>query len=335
MISRESVLDPEVVPERELVAHRRDELQSLLDHYRRVQTSGTQTFIYGPQGTGKTMLARLSLRILRDERGARIAYVNCWEHRTRSDVLFRVAEEVLTQTFHRQSTPVHAISQDLNTEPDEQRWVVLDEVDQLASADVLYDLYSAPDLHLVLVSNDHPQILTDADERIKSRINVGQRIELAHYDVDELITILEKRADHIGKRVADTALERLATAADGDAWRGIAYLRRAVHQADDDRRSEIGADDISPAVPEADQRLRHDAYQDLHDHQRVVYHIINEHGPIGGSEIYERYEGRVGDGARTSRRVRQYRKKLVEYRLVEECDGGYRSAADGSFAETD
>jgi Cdc6-like AAA superfamily ATPase len=123
MISHESVLDPEVVPERELVAHRRDELESLLKHYRRVRTNGTQSYLQGPQGTGKTPLARLSLQILRDERGARIAYVNCGGHRTRADVLFKPADEVLTTTSHRRSTPVNAISQQLDDEPDEQRWI--------------------------------------------------------------------------------------------------------------------------------------------------------------------------------------------------------------------
>ncbi|MFW6434817.1 MAG: AAA family ATPase [Halovenus sp.] len=176
MHGKHSLLDPDFVPERELVVHRRDELEELLNSYRGAFSGSSQTYLYGPQGCGKTLLARLSLQIARDEKGGRPAYVNCWKHRSRADILFEIADQVCSQTFHRHSTSRGVVASALMDEPADSRWVVLDEVSELKSADVLYDLARAPELHIVLVANEPPYILSDADARIRSRIDVGKRI---------------------------------------------------------------------------------------------------------------------------------------------------------------
>nr|WP_244605581.1 BlaI/MecI/CopY family transcriptional regulator [Halorussus marinus] len=60
----------------------------------------------------------------------------------------------------------------------------------------------------------------------------------------------------------------------------------------------------------------------LTPYQRVVYDIVREHGPVGPSEIHERYTEEVDD-PRTKRTVRAYLSKMTQYNLVE-ADGSSR-----------
>ncbi|TKX83499.1 AAA family ATPase, partial [Halorubrum sp. SS5] len=54
----------------------------------------------------------------------------------------------------------------------------------------------------------------------------------------------------------------------------------------------------------------------LTPHQRVVYDIVREHGPVGPSEIHERYTEDVDD-PRTKRTIRTYLSKMEQYNLLE------------------
>jgi len=54
----------------------------------------------------------------------------------------------------------------------------------------------------------------------------------------------------------------------------------------------------------------------LTPHQRVVYEIVYEHGPLGPSEIHERYIEKV-DGPRTKRTIRTYLSKMEQHNLLE------------------
>jgi len=54
----------------------------------------------------------------------------------------------------------------------------------------------------------------------------------------------------------------------------------------------------------------------LTPHQRVVYDIVRDHGPLGPSEIHERYTEDVDD-PRTKRTVRTYLSKMAQYNLLE------------------
>jgi hypothetical protein len=60
----------------------------------------------------------------------------------------------------------------------------------------------------------------------------------------------------------------------------------------------------------------------LTPYQRVVYDIVPEHGPVGPSEIHERYSEDVDDPW-TKRTVRAYLSKITQYNLLE-ADGSSR-----------
>ncbi|MFW6434816.1 MAG: hypothetical protein ACOCY1_00400 [Halovenus sp.] len=150
--------------------------------------------------------------------------------------------------------------------------------------------------------------------------------------------ILGKRIEHgVSKDVSEGRLRQIAQAAEGDARRAIAYLREAVRNAEADRRSRITDDDVRAGIPDADQDLRRRAYADLTPHQQAVYQVIDDHGPLSPGEIEDRYQERMGEDARTGRMVREYRKKLQQYRLIEEAENDpsqYVAAVSGLGRES-
>jgi len=83
------------------------------------------------------------------------------------------------------------------------------------------------------------------------------------------------------------------------------------------------------AVDQARQSLRRASLDRLSDHQRVLYDIIEDRGPLQPSQLYERYRDAVAD-PRTKRTVRTYLSKMDHYRLVESDGQGknrvYRAA---------
>ena len=63
-------------------------------------------------------------------------------------------------------------------------------------------------------------------------------------------------------------------------------------------------------------QIKQKSLDSLTPHQRVVYDIICDHGPLGPSEIHDRYTGEVDD-PRTKRTVRTYLSKMAQYNLLE------------------
>jgi len=66
----------------------------------------------------------------------------------------------------------------------------------------------------------------------------------------------------------------------------------------------------------AASQIKQKSLDSLTPHQRVVYDIVREHGPVGPSEIHERYSEDVDD-PRTKRTIRTYLSKMEQYNLLE------------------
>jgi len=184
----DEVLDEDVVPERELVAHREDWLDRLLHQLRPgVEGAVDLCYLIGPIGTGKTMLSRLALWLLRERHNVETAYINCWQHTERRPILYQVVDVAVDASVDRQTTGTAALADHVTSPPEaRQRYVVLDEADQLHDGRVLYDLHTAPDLSLVLIGNDKGALFRGIDDRLQSRLSTGVHVECPAYEISEL-----------------------------------------------------------------------------------------------------------------------------------------------------
>ncbi|WEL29820.1 Cdc6/Cdc18 family protein [Haloferax volcanii] len=319
MIRDPRVLDDEVVPDHELILHRRDEMEALLSALRPRMNARDHVFAFGPTGTGKSTLARLALTLLEEDGEAFDAtVVNCWKFPTRSDVLRAIASDLVSVTVNTRSTPTADLTSKLHDEPDRPRIVILDEADQLADTDVLYDLHRAPSLAVLYIGNDEDDLFAGMADRVRSRVATGRRIDFERYSTDELSEILEARADHAFRSgaISMRQLEAIASAADGDARTAIRALKLAAENATENGHLRVSDADVEAAIPHAREQLRQKSLSQLTSEQRLVYDIIRDNGPISPADIYERYTSAVND-PKTKRTVRSYLSKMRHYNLVE------------------
>jgi Cdc6-like AAA superfamily ATPase len=137
------------------------------------------------------------------------------------------------------------------------------------------------------------------------------------YHDDQLYGILSARAkwgldEDI---ITDNQLYRIADAAAGDARLAIGILRTAAGKADRENHERITDDILLDAAEDARAQIRQKSLNSLTPHQRIVYDIVREHGPVGPSEIHERYTEEV-DGPRTKRTICTYLSKIAQYNLL-------------------
>lgn len=312
------ILDEDAVPEHELVVHRQDKLARFSKSLQRT-SSGDLTYLLGPPGTGKTMCVKLQVDNHGGINGPEPVYINCWQTYERNDILYTVADGVVDAPIHRSSTPRGEVMDHLTREPDSQRFVILDEADQIHDMAIIYDLVETPDLHLVLIANDEDDLFEGIDDRIRSRMSIGRRIDFEAYSARQLSAILAKRAEY-GLQdpvvVDDRQLDTIAEHADGDARVAIRALREAVTLATNRNHDRITDADIEDGVPQAKEALRQKSIDQLNTHQRAVYDVLVAEGPITPGDLYEVYCDQV-ENPRSDRQVRTYTSKLVHYNLAE------------------
>jgi orc1/cdc6 family replication initiation protein len=276
--------------------------------------------VTGPSGTGKTCISRFVTERLREEvLDVEATYVNCWRNYTRFRTLYRILDDLgATIDIHRQSTPHDELVDRLQQHDGPRTVVILDEVDQLEDPSVLYDLHSLPQFAIVCIANEEEELFSRVDDRLVSRLRASEHVRMDKYHDDQLYDILRARAKWglQSDVVTDEQLYRIADAAAGDARLAIGILRAAASTADRENRERITDDVLLNAAEDARAQIRQKSLDSLTPHQRVVFEVVRDHGPLGPAEIHDRYAEQVED-PRTQRTVRSYLSKMAQYNLLE------------------
>jgi orc1/cdc6 family replication initiation protein len=320
MLTNERVFEEEFVPAE--VVHRHDEVTAVSEALAPIERGGPTevTFLFGPTGAGKTCVARYTAGQLTEcHPNVEVVYVNCWQEYTRFRVLYRLLEGLgETHGVHRGSTAKDELFARLRETVEDPYVVILDEADQLADDEVLYDLYRVPEVSLVPITNAERDLFDTLDDRVRSRLGPGRRVRFDRYTTDQLTDILARRAE-VGlapDAVDEPALRRIADRAAGDARVAIRTLRAAVARAAEQGCDRVTDAVVDAAVPRAGRTVEQSALDRLSDHQRVVFDVVAQRGPIDPGDLYEAYTERVTD-PRSKRMVRKYLRQLEQYDLVE------------------
>lgn len=276
--------------------------------------------VTGPSGAGKTCISKFVAEQLREEvLDVEVTYVNCWRNYTRFRTLYQILDDLgKTIDIHRQSTPHDELIDRLQQYDGPRTVVILDEADQLEDPDVIYNLHSLPQFAVICIANSEEELFSRVDGRLVSRLRSSEHVRMDRYHDDQLFDILAARAkwglepDVIGNE----QLSRIADAAAGDARLAIGILRSAAGKADRENRERITDDLLLDAADDARAEIKQKNVDSLTAHQRVIYDVVREYGPIGPSEIYSHYVEKVDD-PRTLRTIRTYLSKLTQYNLVE------------------
>ncbi|MFP9190817.1 Cdc6/Cdc18 family protein [Natronosalvus vescus] len=340
MIVDARVLQEDFVPSE--VVHRHDEVNYLSETLEPLLSDDRPetSFLFGPTGVGKTCIARYTLTQLQAERpGIRVAYLNCWQAHTRYRVLYGILAALeRTHDIHH-STPKTELFDRLARADRKPIIAILDEVDQLEETGALYDLHRLGHVSLVLIANREDELFAGFDDRVRSRLRAGTRVQFDRYSTAELVAILRERATQglEPESIDERQLRRIADAAAGDARVGIGMLRAAARTAEQRGLASISDEVLEEAIPDTRAAIRRKTIDGLIEHQRVLYDIIDEAGEIEPQALYATYEDRVED-PKTHRTLRNYLTKMVHYDLIEavgEKRGRTYRVIDGEYVQGD
>ena len=276
--------------------------------------------VTGPSGAGKTCISQFVTERLREEViDVKTTYVNCWRNYTRFRTLYQILDDLgKTIDIHRQSTPHDELIDRLQQYGGPRTVVILDEVDQLEDPSVIYDLHSLPQFAIICIANKEEELFSRVDDRLVSRLRSSEHVRMDRYHDEQLYDILSARVKWglDEDAITDEQLYRIADAAAGDARLAIGILRTAASKAGREDRKRITDDMLLDAADDARAQIKQKSLDSLTPHQLVVYGIVRDHGPLGPSEIHERYVAEV-DEPRTKRTVRTYLSKMAQYNLLE------------------
>ncbi|WP_311173962.1 Cdc6/Cdc18 family protein [Halobellus ordinarius] len=274
--------------------------------------------VTGPSGAGKTCIAKFVIERLREEvLDVEATYVNCWRNYTRFRTLYTILDDLGgTIDIHRQSTP-HDELVDRLQQYEGRTVVILDEADQLEDPGLIYDLHSLPQFAIICIANNEEELFSRVDDRLVSRLRASEHVRMEKYHNEQLFDILQARVRWglEPDAITDEQLYRIADAAAGDARLAIGILRTAASTADRENRDRITDEMLFDAAEDSRARIRQKSLDSLTPHQRVVYDVLDEHGPLSPGEIHERYAEVVED-PRTKRTVRTYLAKMEQYNLL-------------------
>ena len=276
--------------------------------------------VTGPSGVGKTCVSKFVTERLREEvLDVEATYVNCWRNYTRFRTLYQILDDIgATIDIHRQSTPHDELIDRLQQYNGPRTVVILDEVDQLEDPSVIYDLHSLPQFAIICIANKEEELFSRVDDRLVSRLRSSEHVRMDKYHDKQLYDILSARTKWGLENgvVTDEQLYQIADAAAGDARLAIGMLRSAASTADRENHETITDDILLAAAEDARAQIKQKSLDSLTPHQRVVYDIVRDHGPLGPGKIHDRYTEGVDD-PRTKRTIRTYLSKMEQYNLLE------------------
>ncbi|ELZ36940.1 AAA family ATPase [Halorubrum terrestre] len=276
--------------------------------------------VTGPSGVGKTCVSKFVTERLREEvLDVEATYVNCWRNYSRFRTLYQILDDIgATIDIHRQSTPHDELIDRLQQYDGPRTVVILDEVDQLEDPSLIYDLHSMEQFAVICIANKEEELFSRVDNRLVSRLRSSEHVRMDKYHNEQLYDILRARTKWGLENgvITDKQLYQIADAAAGDARLAIGMLRSAASTADRENYEDITNDILIDAAEDARAQIKQKSLDSLTPHQRVVYDIVRDHGPLGPSEIHHRYTEAVDD-PRTKRTVRTYLSKMAQYNLLE------------------
>jgi Cdc6-like AAA superfamily ATPase len=250
------------------------------------------TWVCGPPGGGKTLLARWAIQEACGGAGSKVAaYVNCWEHRSLYSVLQAIIDELKVLGAEAQDTNVKMdrIRQALRGRP---FVVILDEIDRPMPAqreEIIYGLLGLPKGALACIAKG-TQALATMDERVRSRLSPVV-IQLSPYSAKELEAILLDRARQALAPNAwtPTVLRRIAVAANGDARVAIQMLRQAAAVAEMSGNTRLSTRLVEQCLRPWRLVQQEARLVGLSEHETILFDQAKQHGPLRSAELARRY----------------------------------------------
>jgi cell division control protein 6 len=300
------------------MVHRDNERQEIARNLRPVIQGGQplNMLVHGSPGTGKTAMSQYVIDELKKETFVKTSYVNCFSQKSRFEIFYKLLDK--KATVPRDGTSTEKVI-DLFEEQvrDNPTIIIIDEVDQIADDDILFEISRFQKAGLILIANN-PKVLANFDDRIRSRFSGIKKIRFKRYTDEQIVDILKERREYglYPDTVSDSQLQTIAAHANGDARMALNSLRIAAQDAENQGLEKVTDELIEESVSSSQDRDRIESLERLNEDQQEVYSILQEEGSMQMSDLYEAYQEEV-DEPKTRRTLRRYLNKMEAYELIE------------------
>ena len=261
--------------------------------------NGTNMFIHGAPGIGKTAAIKWVFRDLADTTDdVHVVYVNCWQRNTSYQVLLGICDELgyaFTQN-KRQDELMEIIKGMCN-----KKAVVFcfDEIDKVEDLDFLYSILQDIFKRSVILITNYKEWLGDMEQRVKSRF-LPDVIEFKPYNRDETKKILQDRVGFAfvpgcwNAEALDIIVDKAAHAQ--DIRSGIFLMRQAALAAENASSRKIMPEHAQSAVAKLSDMLVQRT-DDLEDDTKLVLDVIKAAGGGKSGDLFKVYKEKSGEGS--------------------------------------
>ena len=318
IIRNEDILNYDYVPK--LLPFREGQVQEIANSIKPMleERKGTNLFVFGAPGVGKTASIRWVLRELGEHTDEILPfYVNCWNLKTKYFIYKEIAN-MLKLSFIEGKSAEHVLLQLVYKLKDKKNVFVFDEVDKAEDSDFLYQIIeSFPKSTLILASNARDYTIK-MDPRIKSRMMI-RNLEFQRYTISEINKILNERVKlalkpdsidpSIVKQIANVTYNK------GDVRVGLFILREAAKSAESKRQSKISEGDVLAVIRELENaNAKIGDEEKLTQDETTILECVKEKGSDVAGNIYDFYKKRGGE--MSYRSFKRYVARLVRLGLL-------------------
>ncbi len=298
LFKNEDVLDTEYVPK--LLPHRDMQQKEIARHIAPLLQgrNGTNAFVHGAPGIGKTAAIRWIFRDLQETSDdVDVVYVNCWQRTTTYQVLVEICNELgyaFTQN-KRQDELMEIIKGICNKKA---AVFCFDEIDKADDLDFLYSILQEIYKRSVIIITNYKEWLSDLEERVKSRL-MPAVIEFKPYTMEETKDILKQRMGQAfvpgcwNAEAFDIITTKAAEA--GDIRAGLFLMHEAGRMAEDASSKRILVEHASKAVSRLTE-MSIGKEGDLSEDTRLVLELIKSSGGGKSGDLFKLYKQKGGEG---------------------------------------
>ena len=295
---------PKLVPYREDMQHFMANCIKPL-FYRR---NGTNLFIFGPSGVGKTVSTKHVLNELEENTEEIIpVYINCWKRDSPYKIAVEICEQIgYTNIFNKKADELFREAASLLNK--KSVVFVFDEVDKLESHQPIYTILE--DIYrkcIFLITND-AEFYKKLDDRLKSRLAL-KFLEFKPYNFEQTKGILKQRIDYAFVKgvFSEEAFEIIAkkTFELKDIRIGLFLLKEAGNIAEFKSSRRILKEHAIEAISKLGGfSIRRDVQLKKEDED--LLNMIKENSGKTSREIYNIFKEKYGKSYRTFQRKVKY-----------------------------
>jgi Cdc6-like AAA superfamily ATPase len=298
IVTTHEALSESYIPQN--ILHREKELIQLSSAINVVNT-----FVYGPTGSGKTLLIKKAIQDFNAKSSGMVIYIDCCLYQTTNAIFHEILLSLNTIVSSKSNYALTKRLKERVRRLDHGLSICLDHFERLKEIETVNRLLSL-EIKLVIVSDSHE---TFRKLNSMGKANITNMIEIPNYAVDQAFDILSDRAREAleGTAYSDETIRKIAQASSGNMTLSRNLLRAIALKAEGEGKDSIDQVEWNYEVDCEDDSLSTD--------EGILVRILREHNSLVSNALYGFYSQRARH-PKSTRSFRNYMQNLCAMGLV-------------------